>query len=57
MATSETRYGNGENCPNRHWSGPRPPLDPGMRRAIHGPIQSMVEDRERSLWEWLFYRN
>ena len=57
MATSETRYRNGANCPNRYWSGPRPPLDPGMRRAIHGPIQSMVEDRERSLWEWLFYRN
>lgn len=33
-----------------------PGLDPGMRRVIHGPIQSMDEDREQTFWQWLFHR-
>lgn len=41
---------------NRSWTGTNQPLDPGLRRAIHGPIQSMDEDRKPSLWHWLFHR-
>jgi len=59
MIEIHNRYGRSQGLPNwsnTPWAGARQPLDPGLRRAIHGPIQSMDEDREESFWHWLFHR-